>query len=660
MAGHTLLAANPSNMHCSNTRTGLWALLPALISFLPLHQAVAQRVCGTMEYLQEQIAADPGRGLRLQQADDHAAAYALSSAAQQERSVVVIPVVVHVVWNTSGENVSDARIIAQVQQLNDDFARMNSDANETPAAFAGLAANTDIQFCLAQRDPNGNATNGIERRQTSVTSFSSNDNVKRYNNGGLDAWPRDSYLNLWSCDLGSGLLGYAQFPGGAASTDGVVVDYSTVGSLTVPGTGGSFKYGRSATHEVGHWMNLRHIWGDDGSGCNGSDQVADTPNQADETYGCPTFPRVSCSNGPNGDMFMNYMDYSDDQCMNLFTDGQADRMQSVFSPGGARQALTGSLGCTAPGGGSCGTPGNTSANVTGASTATLAWNAVSGATSYSYRFRTQGSGTWTTASTGAASANLSGLAAGETYEWQVAANCSNGSTSAYSALATFSMGSASCSDPYEPNNTAGTATSINANTDYHALIGVKKDKDWFEFANSVSQPNFRVTLSGLPGDYDLQVKRGSTVIGNSTNGGTTAEEVVYNGSTVGTYRIRVLGYGGAYDPDGCYTLRASTSASDFRTAGPGPEAGIGLKSNLQLFPNPASETLTVRFEAQQDGVVELSVIDALGRPVLSRQITAVDGSSNLVLDVGDWQNGMYVVRMVDQGLESHQRLLIAR
>nr|MBP8824679.1 zinc metalloprotease [Flavobacteriales bacterium] len=328
--------------------------------------ALAQRVCGSMAYLQQQIAADPGRAARLQQADAHAATF---QADQQERSVIVIPVVVHVVWNTSAENVSDARITAQLAQLNADFARMNSDADETPAAFTGLAANTEIQFCLAQQDPNGNATTGIQRRQTSVSSFSTNDNVKRYNNGGLDAWPRDRYLNLWCCDLGSGLLGYAQFPGGQASTDGVVVDYSTVGSMTVPGTGGSFKYGRSATHEVGHWMNLRHIWGDDGSGCNGSDQVADTPNQANENYGCPNFPQVSCSNGPNGDMFMNYMDYSDDLCMNLFTNGQADRMQSVFSPGGSRQAITTSVGCMPPNGGSCNAPTNPSANVTGANSA---------------------------------------------------------------------------------------------------------------------------------------------------------------------------------------------------------------------------------------------------------------------------------------------------
>ena len=241
----------------------------------------AQRSCGTMEYLQQEIDADPARAAALQQADEHAAQYAIDHGHGEERSLVMVPVVVHVVWNTSSENVSDARIMAQIDQLNLDFSRANSDAGNTPSGFAGLAANTDIQFCLAQRDPSGNATTGIERRQTSISSFSTNNNVKRYSNGGLDAWPSSSYLNLWVCDLSGGVVGYAQFPGGSASTDGVVVEYGTVGSMAVPGTQNSFKYGRSATHEVGHWMNLRHIWGDDGNSCNGSDQVADTPNQAD-------------------------------------------------------------------------------------------------------------------------------------------------------------------------------------------------------------------------------------------------------------------------------------------------------------------------------------------------------------------------------------------
>src|SRR5207253_634101 len=120
----------------------------------------------------------------------------------------------------------------------------------------------------------------------------------------------------------------AQFPGGPASTDGVVVLYSSVGSIASPGTELHYNLGRSATHEIGHWLNLFHIWGDDNGSCNGSDQVSDTPNQGNNNFGCPSFPHTdNCASG-NGVMFMNYMDYTDDDCMNMFTAGQKDRMQA--------------------------------------------------------------------------------------------------------------------------------------------------------------------------------------------------------------------------------------------------------------------------------------------------------------------------------------------
>ncbi len=432
----------------------------------------AQRSCGTMEYLQQEIDADPARAAALQQADEHAAQYAIDHGHGEERSLVMVPVVVHVVWNTSLENVSDAHNMAQIDQLNLDFSRANSDAGNTASGFTGLAANTDIQFCLAQRDPSGNATTGIERRQTSISSFSTNNNVKRYSNGGLDAWPSSSYLNLWVCDLSGGVVGYAQFPGGSASTDGVVVEYGTVGSMAVPGTQNSFKYGRSATHEVGHWMNLRHIWGDDGNSCNGSDQVADTPNQADENYGCPNFPRISCSNGPNGDMFMNYMDYSDDLCMNLFTNGQADRMQSVFSPGGSRTAILNSMGCIAPGGGSsCAVPTGTSTfNVT-AHTASVTWNAVTGADNYRLQYKKSSKANWKSVNLGGTVASSTSLAANTSYDWKVRSNCAGGSSD-YSATITFTTPGNGMSQTNEPIFSETDNASFRLSGEYNATLAV--------------------------------------------------------------------------------------------------------------------------------------------------------------------------------------------
>lgn len=641
------------------TRTNLLRTLAFGAAAACIGLAHGQRTCGTMEYLQQQIAADPHRALLLQQADDHAAQYAQAHAAGEPRSLVIIPVVVHVVWNTSSENVSDARIQAQIDQLNQDFSRTNSDAGNTPAAFAGLAANTDVRFCLAQRDPSGNATSGIERRQTSTTSFNTNDNVKRYNNGGLDAWPADDYLNLWVCDLGSGLLGYAQFPGGPASTDGVVVDYSTVGSMSVPGTAGNFKYGRTATHEVGHWLNLRHIWGDDGNGCSGSDQVADTPNQANETYGCPSFPNISCSNGPNGDMFMNFMDYSDDLCMNLFTNGQASRMQSVFSTGGARSTIPTSQGCTPPGGGSCAAPSGLSTTGITSNSADLDWDVVPGALSYDVHFRESGAGSWNTANTTATSGTLTGLTAGSTYEWQVKANCSSGSSAWSSTLSfTTSGDTGGCSDDFETNNTKGSAASLPVNTDQQALIGVSGDIDWYKFNTTAGQPNIQIDLTNLPADYDMKLYKGSTLVGSSQNAGTTNEQIVYNGGAVGTYKLRVYGYRKAWNGSLCYTLRASISGGTFRSDGIESTATFDANEPLLLFPNPANREVSVGYKVDHEEQVQVSLLDGLGRVVHSWSETMVAGGTALLLDLPSIPDGIYLVHLQTEKGSRMGRLVV--
>jgi len=238
-------------------------------------------------------------------------------------------VVVHVVFNNAVENISDEQIVSQIDVLNRDFRMRNTDLGLVPLVFQPLIADAQVQFELATTDPAGNPTSGITRTQTTAISFSDDDRVKSAATGGADPWAADRYLNVWICALnGAGLLGYAQFPGGAAATDGVVITYTafgTTGTATAP-----FNLGRTATHEIGHWLNLRHIWGDDGTGCNGSDFVDDTPNQGGSNIGTPAFPHVSCNNGPNGDLFMNYMDYVDDAAMFMFTAGQVTRMLTAL------------------------------------------------------------------------------------------------------------------------------------------------------------------------------------------------------------------------------------------------------------------------------------------------------------------------------------------
>jgi hypothetical protein len=218
--------------------------------------------------------------------------------------------------------------LGTISVLNQDFRRLNPDVSQVPAVWQSLVGDAQIEFFLAEEDENGNPTSGITRTQTTEVSFFADDGVKSSATGGADPWPSDRYLNMWVCQLGGGLLGYAQFPGGPAATDGVVMTHTgfgTTGTAAPP-----FHLGRATTHEIGHWLNLYHIWGDDGSGCGGSDEVNDTPNQASGNFGKPSFPHISCNNGPNGDMFMNYMDGTDDDVMCMFTAGQVIRMEATL------------------------------------------------------------------------------------------------------------------------------------------------------------------------------------------------------------------------------------------------------------------------------------------------------------------------------------------
>lgn len=270
-----------------------------------------------------------------------------SSANKSATTQVTIPVVVHVVYKTATQNISDAQILSQIEILNQDFNRLNADTVNTPAPWKSIGGNAQVTFCMAQIDPSGNPTNGIERRNTTVNSFGTNDNIKSYASGGLDAWDPSQYFNIWVGSLSGGLLGYAEFPTGTLSnTYGVVIGYNYFGNI---GTATSpFDLGRTATHEIGHCFNLFHIWGDDGSGCTGSDQVNDTPNQGSLNYGCPSFPHTdACSPNPPGVMFMNYMDYTDDACMNIFTQGQVSRMLAVINSA-PYNALTTSTACGVP------------------------------------------------------------------------------------------------------------------------------------------------------------------------------------------------------------------------------------------------------------------------------------------------------------------------
>lgn len=250
-------------------------------------------------------------------------------------AVITVPIVVHILYNNSTENISDQQVLSQLVVLNQDYRRLNADTVNTPDPFKSVAADAKIVFCLAHVDTNGRYTTGIIRKHTNQSYFLADDGMKFASSGGDDGWNSTKYLNVWVCCLFDRTLGYGVMPGSPANRDGVVIDYNcfgTIGTAAAP-----YNLGRTATHEIGHWLGLRHLWGD--AAC-GSDDIADTPPQETANYYCQTFPHTSaCSINSYGDMFMDYMDFSNDACMNMFTHDQAIEMRSQFAKGGFRNSF---------------------------------------------------------------------------------------------------------------------------------------------------------------------------------------------------------------------------------------------------------------------------------------------------------------------------------
>jgi hypothetical protein len=289
---------------------------------IPETSAVALRGCASQEVLESQLKADPTLALRMNQIEAFT-----KNAIMTNRLVngkVEIPVVVNVLYRTTAENISLTQIQSQINVLNQDFNATNSDYTKVPSLFSGVKANVGITFVLDQ----------VIRKSTTKTSWGTTDTMKKTTYGGIAPTSPTTKLNLWVCTIGGGILGYAQFPGGASSTDGVAIDSKYVG---LSGTASApYNLGRTATHEVGHWMNLRHIWGD--ANC-GSDLVSDTPTHNGANYGVPAYPHYSTCSGTPVEMTMNYMDYTDDNGMYMFSNGQKSRMSAIFVSGGARSGF---------------------------------------------------------------------------------------------------------------------------------------------------------------------------------------------------------------------------------------------------------------------------------------------------------------------------------
>lgn len=298
------------------------------VQTLPSQVASAEQVtlrnCAADEVLQRQIAANPSRGAKLDELERQTQAYKSGEQNSVFRVAgkLYVPVVVHIVLPNTAL-VTDAQIKSQISVLNADFTKANTELNNTSVYLAGYeynkVANCEIEYVVTN----------IVRKTTTATSFGTNDAVKKSSSGGSDPVDATTKLNMWVCDLSSGYLGYAQFPGGSASTDGVVIDYQAFGTdaATDYTMYSAFNLGRTATHEIGHWVNLRHIWGD--RRC-GDDYVGDTPAHDASNGGCPAVGLKSACQGKPLEQWMNYMDYTDDRCMYMFSGGQKTRMDAAI------------------------------------------------------------------------------------------------------------------------------------------------------------------------------------------------------------------------------------------------------------------------------------------------------------------------------------------
>jgi hypothetical protein len=635
-------------------------LLGALLALGYPTATYAQGWCAAQEVLAQQIKENPQLAKAMAAQERLTADFVknFQQTGQKGATVVyTIPVVFHIVYKDSNSNISDARVMDQLAQMNLDFQLLNTDQSIIPTPFQSLKADFQIQFCLAKQDPDGNATTGIIRTSTTVDSFSQwTDNIKFDSLGGDDAWPRDQYLNIWT-GFTIGKICWGTFPGGAAERDGIVMYPYWFGNTWTP----SPHARHINSHEVGHWLNLRHIWGDDGDACTGTDFVDDTPNQDGPTPGCPSFPQYSCvpkrtTPSGAGDMFVNYMDYS--HCVAMFSLGQKARAHATLATGAPRNIILSSAACEVTPA-VCAAPWALKVTNITSSSAKISWANVLQSSGYTLSWKPVGATSWTgSVSVSAPPYTLSSLTAGTNYAYEVQVSCVNSST--YATAGTFRTKQV-CSDAFESNNNANAAAAISANTPIVAQIGSSNDLDFFKFNNTTASPNIKVVLSEMPQPYTIIFYKPNknTIIGSATGSATaTSVNVAFNTNTIGTYYIRVSG-GGQSTTSGCYNLEAQLSSASFYEADDEYAASEWLGEH-SLFPNPASGQTSLHFVTAQEGLAELSLVDETGRLCQSMQLQAVAGANVQTIDTKSLASGIYFVRLRTQEGMQVLKLLVQK
>ncbi len=637
-----------------NLKVTLLALL--LVCSTPRFLSAQIRNCSAPEILENLLKSDPEMQQRMEAIERRTQEFVQRTPSVTERTVINIPIVVHVVYNSVAENISDAQVQSQIDVLNKDFRKLNAEAASIPAAFLNIAADVEINFCLAKVTPSGTPTNGIDRYQTAKTSWSSNDDMKRPTKDGAASWDGTRYLNIWVCNLGSGSLGYSSFPGSPLSTDGVVIDYRYFGTIN---TRAPFHLGRTTTHEVGHWMNLFHIWGD--TRC-GDDHVDDTPLHHGANFGCPSYPAYNSTCGDNiVEMPMNFMDYTNDACMSMFTLGQKARMRALFVPGGARYSFVESNLCGVTSNPIvCSVPNNfTLTNVT-ENSAKITWGAVAGAQSYTFEYKQMTSTNWisfTNITTDAIT--LSGLTASTIYNVRVKTVCTNGGSSDYSNVINFVTTTRVvlppvCSDNFEPNNTRSTAQPIKTNSSERAFVGVSGDKDWYYFKGDIGTA-INIVVSNLPADYDVKLYDSRLrLLRSSENMGLADETINYIATKSDSFLIVIYGYNGSFDADNCYSLIINTSGTVFSVMQQKIEVNANQslvlanrlgqdEGEMKVFPNPANEAVALQISPEMESDATVSVTNLSGQTVLSETRWVSKSLNTIKLDLSNIASGLYFV-----------------
>ncbi|MBW8049086.1 MAG: T9SS type A sorting domain-containing protein [Cytophagales bacterium] len=645
---------------------------------------VIKRTCGTMAYLEQQKTSDPvGFEKRMNLIETQVQKWKKNHPNSKTNNVVItIPVVVHVVWETATQNISDAQVISQIDVLNEDYRRLNADSTLTPSGFVGVAADCDIEFCLALRDPSGNPTNGITRTQTTVNSWT-NDDIKYTAQLGADAWPKNDYLNIWVGNLGGSLLGYATFPNsGPAAEDGVVCGYNyfgRVGTLSPP-----FNKGRTATHEIGHWFALYHTF--DG-GCVGTastncfsmgDRVCDTPPTSSFNWGCPPGTQNTCTETPvdQNDMTSNFMDYTDDACMNIFTQGQKTRMMGTLN--GPRASIKTSQGCIPPslplldaGIISILTPDGTGCADSINPVVTLKNFASDTLTSVTINYQIDAdpvntySWTGNLATNGTVNINLPAIPISlGGHIFKAYTTNPNGGTDTI----TFNdahihhinciitqINDDICNADSLLFNIADSSDNTNATAAPGEIPGscwednLVNNSVWFSFIATATGNITATTIAGsmTNSQLTLYVSADNTCSGLltpftcnediDTAAGNYMSEIAFTGLTPGQiYFLQVDGFNG---DQGSFSIllkdQVSSSISEWNN-----------QNTVNIYPNPVNGFVNIGFNFEVNGLLKLSLIDILGQIAYSQEYKQIK-NNNFTLDLNNLNNGIYFLKIDD-------------